>query len=111
METEALIEISLFVGYAAIIIATAGVIILPLINSIDDPKSLIGIAIGILVLGGIYGIAYLLSGAEVTSVYLEHNIDTEGASKSVGGAIITMYLMLGLAIAGIIFTEIRKALN
>ncbi|QNL22731.1 hypothetical protein HZR84_12530 [Hyphobacterium sp. CCMP332] len=103
-------DIVLYIGYALIVIAAAGSVILPLINSLGNPKSLIQSGIGIVALLVIFGISYALSGSEVTNVYSEFDVDESG-SKTIGGLIIMMYMLIGLAVIGIVFTEVNKMLK
>jgi hypothetical protein len=100
-------EYGLYLGYALVIIAVLSVIILPLINSINDPKSLLKGGLGILFLGVVYLISYLLAGNEVLPTYLEYGVDAS-ASKLIGGALISMYILIGIALVFIVYTEISK---
>ncbi len=100
--------------YLAYILTAVGVvlaIVLPLIKSLDEPKQLMGTAIGVGILVVIYGIGYLISGSEVTARYIESGVETEGLSKMIGGMLTMVYLMLGIAIVGIVYTELNKAIK
>ena len=103
-----LINIGLMVTYALIGIAVISVIVLPLIKAIDNPKTLIGTAIGLGVLLVVFGISYAISGDEVLPRYVAQNVGP-GISKFVGGLLTTMYLLFGAAIVGIVYTEVSKA--
>ncbi len=103
-----IINIGLFVTYILIGIAVISVVVLPLIKALDDPKTLVGTAIGLAVLLVLFGIAYALSSDEVLPKYVAQDVGP-GISKFVGGLLITMYLLFGGAIVGIVFTEISKA--
>jgi hypothetical protein len=91
-------------AFILLILAAAAAIILPLINSFSNPKTLLKSAIGIAVLAVIFLIGWSLSPAEAN---LQYNV-TEGTSKVIGGALTTMYILFGLAILGIILSEINK---
>ena len=103
-----LINIALMVTYVLIGIAVVSVVVLPLIKAIDNPKTLIGTAIGLGVLLVIFGIGYALSGDEVLPKYVSQGVGA-GISKFVGGLLTTMYLLFGAAIVGIVYTEVSKA--
>jgi len=103
-----LINIGLMVTYALIGIAVISVIVLPLIKAMDNPKTLVGSAIGLGVLLVVFGIAYAISGNEVLPRYISQGVGS-GISKFVGGLLTTMYLLFGAAIIGIIYTEVSKA--
>ena len=101
-------NLGLMITYALIGIAVISVIVLPLIKAIDNPKTLVGTAIGLGVLLVLFGISYAISGNEVLPRYISQNVGP-GISKFVGGLLTTMYLLFGVAIVGIVYTEISKA--
>lgn len=105
-----LINIGLYFTYLLIGIAVVAVIVLPLIKALDDPKVLIGTAIGLGVLLVLFGISYAMAGNEVLPKYEEWGVGS-GISKFVGGLLTTMYLLFGVAIVGIIYTEVSKVLK
>lgn len=105
-----LINIALYVTYILIGIAVISVVVLPLIKAMDDPKALIGTAIGLGILVVLFGISYMIAGDEVLPRYAAQNVGP-GISKFVGGLLTTMYLLFGAAIVGIIYTEVSKAFN
>jgi hypothetical protein len=100
-------DIVLYIAYGLTIIAAIGSVLLPLINSLGNPKSLIqtGIGIGSLLL--IFIISYALSGNEVTATYKDFDVDA-GGSKTIGGMLTMMYLLIGIAVIGIVYTEVTK---
>ncbi len=107
---EAVINIGLYVSYVLMGIAMLAAIVLPLINSLDDTSSLIrgGIGVGIVLV--LYLISWAISGNEVIDAYIKWDIG-EGISKAIGGALIMMYILFIVAIGGIIYTEISKAIK
>jgi hypothetical protein len=90
-----------------VIIAALGAIVLPLISALSNPKGLVKSGLGVVAIVVIYFIAYAISGAEVTAEYAEHDVGPE-LSKAVGGTLIMAYILLGVSISGIFFTEISK---
>jgi len=107
---ESVINIGLYVSYVLLGLALLSSIVLPLINSLDDTASLIraGIGVGIIIL--LYVISWAISGNEVTEAYIKRDVG-EGISRAVGGALIMMYMLFLVAIVGIIYTEISKAIK
>ena len=103
-------DIMLYLAYTLVIISAIAAIILPLINAFGNPKSLLQAGVGVVSLVVLYLISYALSSNEVTTVYTQNNVGPD-LSKFVGGVIILMYLMLGIAIVSIFFTEISKLLK
>ncbi len=101
----------LYLAYILTIVGVVLAIVLPLIKSLDEPKQLVGTAIGVGILIVLYGIGYMISGSEVTARYIESGVETEGLSKLIGGMLTMVYLLLGIAIVGIVYTELNKAIK
>jgi len=97
----------LIAAYILIGLAILSAVVLPLINAVSNPKSLLMGAIGLVSLGIIFLIGYALSSNEVTTAYASWGVSA-GESKLVGGLLITMYILLAAAAVGIVFTEIVK---
>jgi hypothetical protein len=104
------VDIMLLAAYALIGLAVLAVIVLPVINAIGNPKTLVSGVIGLVFILLVFGIGYGISGAEVTATYSKFGIDA-GLSKYVGGIISTTYILVLVAIIGIIYTEISKILS
>ncbi|WP_317168937.1 hypothetical protein [Lunatibacter salilacus] len=102
-------DIFLYAGYLLTAIGVILAIVMPLIKSIDDPKSLLGTVVGFLVIAGLFFIAYSIADSEVTPKFAAdpYNISATTA-KAVGGMLITVYALFCIAIAGIVITEITK---
>lgn len=97
----------LYAAYILIGLAVLLAIILPLISAFSNPKSLIGTVGGIVLIAVIFFIGWSISSDEVTNVYTRFGI-TEASSKMVGGALISMYILIGLALISILFSEVTK---
>jgi len=107
MNTEIFVNIALYIGYGLLGLAAVGAILLPLINSFSNPKVLLKSVLGVVALVVIYFIAYAVAGSEVNAKYLTFGVGEE-ASKFIGGAIISMYIFLGIALVGILLSEVLK---
>ncbi len=107
---ENFVDIGLWVAYILVLIAIVTAVVMPIINSLGDPKSLIkplGAIVGI-------GVLYLISWAIADDVLNAKAVAagvSAGVSKAVGGALITMYILFVVALIGIVFSEIHKALK
>jgi ABC-type sugar transport system permease subunit len=102
------VEIGLKFTYVLVVVAVGAALFLPLFKSLTtDPKSLVkgGIGLGFLLV--VYLIGYAISGSEVTSSYVEFGVDSN-LSKVIGGLINAMYLLMGVALVGILYTEFSK---
>ncbi len=102
-----MIDFALYLGYGLIGIAALAAIVLPMIGAVNDPKSLAKSGIGIAALLVVFLLGYLISGSEVTSVYPQFGVDAS-LSKTIGGAVTMMYLMLTIVFVAILYSEISK---
>jgi len=103
------IDIILYVSYTLIAIGVVVAILMPLINSLDNPRSLLKTAVGIVAVVILFVIAYAIADNEVLPRYAAAPFNlTPALSQLVGGILITVYFLFGLAILGIIVTEINK---
>ncbi|WMN11167.1 hypothetical protein QYS49_37435 [Marivirga salinae] len=105
-----IVDIMLYGSYLLVIIAALGAIVLPLINALGNPKSLLKSALGIVVIGVVYLISWGISGDEVTAKYIQFDV-TNTSSKVIGGFLITTYLLMGIAVVSIIYSEINKIIK
>ena len=105
---DGIINFGLYFTYFLIGLAVISVVVLPLVKALDNPKTLVGTAIGLGVLLVLFGVSYAVSSDEVLASYTVQNVGP-GISKFVGGLLTTMYLLFGGAIVGILYTEVSKA--
>lgn len=103
-------DIGLYISYALILIALAAAVVLPLINALKSPKDLLKSLMGIGALVVIFLISFGLSGSEVTAKYIAQGVG-EGSSKLIGAGLTMFYIVFFVAILGIVFSEINKALK
>jgi hypothetical protein len=107
---ENFVNIGLYLSYVMLGIAALAAIVLPLINSLDKPQTLVKGAVGIVALLVLFLVSWGISGNEVMDSYVTAGVDAT-VSKLVGGVLTMMYLLLGISIVGIIYTEISKAVK
>jgi hypothetical protein len=105
-----IVDIMLYGSYLLVIVAALGAIVLPLINALNNPKSLLKSALGIVVIGVVYLVSWAISGDEVTAKYIKFDI-TSTSSQVIGGVLITTYLLMGIAVISIIYSEIAKIIK
>lgn len=96
-----MVDIGLIVAYVLIVLCALSAILIPLVQSFGDPKSLIksGIGLGAVLVVFLIGFALADNDSEGT---------TEATSKLVGAGIISMYIFILLALLGIAYTEISN---
>lgn len=97
----------LYAAYILVGLALVLAFVLPLISAFSNPKSLLATVGGIVLIAVLFFIGWSISGDEVTTVYTKFDV-TESSSKLIGGALITMYILIILALVSIAFTEITK---
>jgi len=98
----------LFAAYILVGLALLAAIVLPVIQSFSDPKSLLGTVVGLVIIAVIFFVGFSIATDEVTNIYINNNVTEGTTSKMIGGAIITMYILVILAIVGIVITEVTK---
>jgi len=104
---ETIVNIGLYLTYTLVAVALLAAIVFPLIYLIQDPKQAKNSVMGILGLGIVFLISYLLSSNEV---YEEEKI-TATVSQLVGGSIIMLYLLLAVAVVAAIYSEVARILK
>ena len=102
------IDIFLYISYALTIVAAIASVVFPLINAAGDPKSMIksGAGVGALLL--IFVVSWFISGNEYTAYQASEFGINASLSKFVGGLLIMMYVLTGIAILGILYTGFSK---
>ena len=108
---ETLVDIGLWTAEIMVGIAILAAIVLPFINSLSNPKSLLKALYGVLFIGIVFLVAYLVAGDEVTPNYISYNVTSAGVSKLIGAALTTAMFMAFIAVIGIVYSEVNKALK
>lgn len=106
------VNIILYVSYALVIFGTVLSVLLPLIKSLDDPKALLKSGLGVVGIVVVFFICYSISSNEVLPKFEAEPFNlTAQTSQMVGGLMFTTYLLIVVALAGILLTEINKAIK
>ncbi len=101
----------LYAAYILLGIAILAAILMPLIQSFSNPRALLGALVGVVAIAILFFIGYSIAGNEVVPLYIKNNVTSAVTSKMIGGALITMYTLILLALASIVVTEITKIFN
>ncbi|WP_026950979.1 hypothetical protein [Algoriphagus mannitolivorans] len=105
-------DIMLYVSYALVGLGAVVSILLPLIKSLDDPKALLKTGLGIVAILVLFFISYSISTNEVLPKFEGEPFNlTPGMSQMVGGFLITTYILTIITVAGIVITELNKAIK
>jgi uncharacterized membrane protein YvlD (DUF360 family) len=99
-----IIDIGLIGSYILIVLCALAAIIIPLIQSFSDPKSLIKSGLATVVMVVVFFICYALADGNAEGT-------DETTSKYVGAGILTTYVFFFVAIGGIVYSEISKMLK
>ncbi len=105
-----LVDIILYFGYGMVIVAAVLAVGFPLYIASKNPKSLVGTGVGLGSILVLFLVAWLLSGSEVYSSYSEFGVDAS-LSKFIGGMLNLVYILAGLAVVGIVYSEVSKGLK
>ena len=103
--TDKFIDISLYVAYTLLVISILAVVILPLINALGNPKSLLKGLVGIGGIAVVFLIAYAFSSGTVTPDLAKVGYG-EMASKIISAGLISLYILLIGSFVGIFVSEI-----
>lgn len=104
------VDAGLYIGYALFFVAVVSAILLPLLNSVKSPGALKKPVIAILVMLALFAVSYALTGSDLTAEQAAKGV-TESTSKLVGAGLTMFYLISALAVLGLIYSEINKALK
>jgi hypothetical protein len=105
-------DIMLYGSYILVGVGIVLSILLPLIKSLDDPKSLLKTGLGVVVILVLFFICYSISGNEVLPKFEGEPFNlTPGMSQLVGGLMVTTYILTVVALLSIVITELTKAIK
>ncbi|WP_339879751.1 hypothetical protein [uncultured Algoriphagus sp.] len=105
-------DILLYGSYILVAIGIVAAVLMPLIKSLDNPKSLMKTAIGIVGIVVLFFIAYSISSNEVLPKFEAAPFNlTPFGSQIVGGMLITTYILSIVALGSIVLTEVTKAIK
>ena len=93
------------------IAAVAAFVFGPVMSILSNPRGILRSLVAIAALGIVFAVGYSVASPEVKTFYQEFGVPDEGASQLVGAGLITFYLLAGLAVLGIIVTEIHNVIK
>ena len=102
------IDIILNITYVLLGVGVVAAIVLPLVNAISNPKSLLGSVVGVVFLVVVFLVSYGVAGDEVTKACVQFGVDAS-QSKLIGGVLNMTYGLLGISILAMFGTMVSKA--
>ena len=105
-----MIDFGLYFTYFLLVAAVLGAIAFPIIQAVQSPGNFLRSLYGVIAIVVLFGISYAVSSSEVMQRWAVLGI-TETTSKLVGAGLILFYITLVIAIVGLIYSEINKALK
>ena len=105
---QIIVNVGIIIAYVLVVIGVVTAVVFPLINALSEPKLLLKSGMGVVGVLIIFGIGYAISDSGLTTKFIQSGVDTEGLSKMIGGALTMVYLLMGVALIGIIYTEFSK---
>ena len=120
MSLEQLVDIGLIAAYILIVLAAVSAVVMGLINSFGNPKTLIKSAGGVVLLVVIFFIGYLAApaefGASTAKAMEAASIDPTADSarttfKIIGGAMTTTLILIIVAVVGLIYSSIARIVS
>jgi hypothetical protein len=100
----------LMVGYILFGVALLAAVILPLMNTLKNPSVLVKSGISLAGLVVIFLISYGIADSNVNSLAASMG-QTEGSVKLIGAGLIMLYITFFLAVIGLIYSEVSKAIK
>ncbi len=105
---QIVVNVGIIVAYVMIVLGVVLAVIFPLINAISQPQLLVKAGIGLVGILIIFGIGYALSDGNLTAKFIQSGVESENLSRTIGGALKMVYLLMGVAVIGIVYTEFSK---
>ena len=100
----------LYVAYILFGIALVAAIGLPLINTLKNPSVLVKSGISLGVLAVLFAVAYGLADGKASAISTAFG-ETESSVHLISAGLILFYIAMFVAAAGVIYSEINKALK
>lgn len=120
MTQDQWIDLGLYASYILVGIAIVAAIVMNFANALKDPKTLIKSAAGIAVLGIVFLIGYSMAPDVLDSISrtavenAKMDVDAESTGrmfKLVGGAMTTTFVLVVIAVVGLVYSSIAKLIG
>lgn len=98
---------ALYIMYILLFVAIASAVILPIIKSLSEPKTLIRSGIGVGIILVLFVVCYLIADDTVLKNKAYEGI-SENTSKMIGASLLMLYIMFFGAIIAVVYSEVSK---
>lgn len=96
------------ITYLLMIVALLAIVFGIVMSIMSNPSGVIRSIVSIAVLGIIFGIGYSMASDAVKPFYQNFGVTDPSTSQMIGAGLLTVYILSGLAVVGILFTEVSK---
>jgi len=108
---QIVVNVGIILAYIMIIIGVVLAVVFPLINAISQPQLLVKTGVGLVGILVIFGLGYALSDNNLTAKFIQSGVDSASLSRMIGGALKMVYLLMVVAVVGIVYTEFSKVVK
>jgi hypothetical protein len=105
-----MIDAGLYIAYGLLLVAAASAVLLPLLSLAKSKKAMMQTGVGLGALLVLFVVSYSISGDEVTASAAALGI-TPMTSQLIGAGLIMFYIVLVLAVLGLIYSEVKQAIS
>lgn len=108
---ESMADTVMFWAYILCGITVALLIVFPIIYFVNNPKNSIKFLAVLAGFAILYGISYALASDATNAAVFEKNGIGGGVSRMIGAGMIMTYILAGLAVVGLVYAGISKAIK
>lgn len=105
-----MLDVGLYFAYALLFLSIGAAIVLPLISAVKSPANLFKSLYGVIALVILFIIAYAIADSTVKTQWAVLGVGA-GTVKLIGAGLIVFYITMVVAVVGLIYSEISKALK
>ncbi len=103
-----MVNFGIFLAYGLMAIGVIAILVFAITRMISNPAAAKNALIGLGGLVVVAGISYAVSsGEDANTVFAKLEV-SEGTSKTVGGGLVTFYVLMGLAVLSILYVEVTR---
>jgi hypothetical protein len=105
-----MIDAGLYIAYVLLLVSAASAVLLPLLSLAKSKKAMVQTGIGFGALLVLFVVSFSISGDEVSPSAAALGI-TPTTSQLIGAGLIMFYIVLVVAVLGLIYSEVKQAIS